>query len=65
MVMGWLCIAVACAVAFGGLGLLWGMFSSLLMLVGFKWPSVLYYVLFLMFLVTPLLTGSAVGVTRG
>ncbi|MDC6410323.1 hypothetical protein LOD38_00455 [Xylella fastidiosa subsp. multiplex] len=48
----------------GGLGLLWGMFSSLLMLVGFKWPSVLYYVLFLMFLVTPLLTGGVLWALR-
>lgn len=48
----------------GGLGLLWGVFSSLLMLVGLKWPSVLYYVLFLMVLVTPLLTGGVLWALR-
>lgn len=47
-----------------GLCLLCCVLFSLLMLVGYKWPSVLYPVLFLMLLVAPLLKGGVLWALR-
>ncbi|AXI84073.1 hypothetical protein FUT69_02160 [Xylella taiwanensis] len=48
----------------GGIGMLWGAISSLLVMLGFKWPSLSNALQFLMILVGPILMGGLLWAVR-